>query len=539
MKTLYKSFISVLFSVSLFSCSESLLNEKPLSSFSPENAYVTLPQFEQAIWDMHLYVRDGLLFYTDGGEVWGLFAGTDQSYDPVNTGTGPFSDYSLITPGYYWFNSYYSRFYQLVAKANAVISRSTSQWSELTVDQQNYVIASGKFFRAFAYRGLAQLYGGVPKVDSEVVSPKRDYVRASRREIYELCRDDLIFAAQYLPKPAAQRGALSAAIANHLLSEIYICLSDWDNAIKAASAVIDDPQYELMKIRFGTRINRDGDVFYDLSREGNINREGGNKETLWALQYQYSIPGGQNNNIAWNAGYGGGRAWICRWWTLMDPDGKAGTVAVNTMCRGASFMRPTYYASTEVFKSDWNDMRNSQYNIQRDFHYNNPASAYFGQKITNLYNESDTLMAYYPSINKVWDYPFPSDFTQAQTFRDYAMARLSETYLLRAEAYLGKGEKELAANDINEVRGRANATPCSANDVDIDYILDERTRELFTEELRHLTLCRLGKLYERTKKYNPFSGKNIKPHNNLWAIPTQVIDANTDAVIEQNEGYSK
>lgn len=178
---------------------------------------------------------------------------------------------------------------------------------------------------------------------------------------------------------------------------------------------------------------------------------------------------------------------------------------------------------------------------KRNFYYNNPASSYYKQLITreNLFNEADTIMAFYPYIMKVTDYPHESDYTQAQSFRDVAVMRLAETYLLRAEAYLGMGRKDLAAADINELRKRAHAeTMCTEAEVSIDYILDERTRELLTEEFRMLTLCRLGKLYERVVKYNDFkAGKTISEHNNLWAIPQNEIDANTDVKIENNPGY--
>lgn len=61
---------------------------------------------------------------------------------------------------------------------------------------------------------------------------------------------------------------------------------------------------------------------------------------------------------------------------------------------------------------------------------------------------------------------------------DWYMLRIAETYLIRAEAYLALGEKSKAAADINVLRDRANASYCTAADIDIDYILDERAREL-------------------------------------------------------------
>ena len=49
MKTIYHLLLAVVASAGLVSCSTDLLDEKPKSSYSPENAYVTLAQFNQAI----------------------------------------------------------------------------------------------------------------------------------------------------------------------------------------------------------------------------------------------------------------------------------------------------------------------------------------------------------------------------------------------------------------------------------------------------------------------------------------------------------
>ena len=122
-------------------------------------------------------------------------------------------------------------------------------------------------------------------------------------------------------------------------------------------------------------------------------------------------------------------------------------------------------------------------------------------------------------------------------FRDVYAIRLAETYLLRAEAYLGAGNQQLAANDINAVRGRAQAPAVVAGDVDIDYILDERARELYMEEFRLLTLSRLGKLVETTRKNNPHDGNTYDDHNDLWPIPFSEIEKNIEAELKQNPGY--
>lgn len=536
MKNIFKVIATLLLLVNFSSCNESLLDEVPLDFLSPENAYISPAQFDLAVSELHRTVR-AIYHPTDGAMFFALFHGTDQAYNAESLNTGSFADYSLITSGYWWFQWYYREYYLLIAKSNTIIAKANGKYAKFaTEDEKNLVIAQARFFRGYAYRCLAHLYGGVPKIDYEVEKPIKNFTRASREEIYALCRDDFDFAAKKLPSKAAGKGELIVGVANHFLSEIYICLKDYDKAIEAASQLINDPQYGLMTERFGARISREGDVFWDLFRKGNVNRADGNKETLWAMQFEYNVAGGNATDVAW-MGYNGERGWGPRYWTLKDPDGKAGTIECDSLGRGASWVRPTYYAHTQVFADDWNDMRNSKYNMKRDFYYNQPNSAYFGKKIEKLYNEADTLMAFYPYVMKVTDWPHDGNFAQAQVFRDVALARLAETYLLRAEAYLGKGDKSKAAADINVVRDRAHAKRVAPDKVDIDYILDERTRELLSEEYRQITLCRLGKLYERTLKYNPIAGKTVKPKNNLWAIPQAEIDLNTDAVINNNDGF--
>jgi hypothetical protein len=94
--------------------------------------------------------------------------------------------------------------------------------------------------------------------------------------------------------------------------------------------------------------------------------------------------------------------------------------------------------------------------------------------------------------------------------------------------------------DINVVRSRAKAKPVTPEEVDIDYILDERIRELYLEEMRMVILLRMGKLVDRVKRFhdNPLlPGAGIKDHNNLWPIPQNQIDLNYGADFKQNPGY--
>ena len=79
------------------------------------------------------------------------------------------------------------------------------------------------------------------------------------------------------------------------------------------------------------------------------------------------------------------------------------------------------------------------------------------------------------------------------------------------------------------------ASEISSSDVDIDFILDERGRELFGEAPRRIDLCRTGKYLERVRALNP----EAEPldHHVLLPIPQSAIDLNTGAELEQNPDY--
>ncbi len=115
--------------------------------------------------------------------------------------------------------------------------------------------------------------------------------------------------------------------------------------------------------------------------------------------------------------------------------------------------------------------------------------------------------------------------------------RLSETYLLLAEAYLGLNDADNAAKAVNVVRNRAKASSVSASQMDMDFLLDERIRELVGEESRRFTLVRTGKYVDRVRKYNEVLRNTVDEHHALWPVPKTIIDANRDIEFPQNPGY--
>ncbi|RQP16568.1 MAG: RagB/SusD family nutrient uptake outer membrane protein [Parapedobacter sp.] len=566
MKKILTSFSCLVLLFVSFSCKD-VLEEKPLDFYSPENSFVSYDDYQRGLTDLYAKVRTICYAAT---EYKPYLTATDIAQDGRYQLTARFGGHTnYLVPTNSDVLLHWRSWYKIVSNANTILARVGN--SRLTDDEKTLITAEAKFFRAFAYRFLVYLWGGVPLITEEVTAPKADFVRASKAEVLEQIISDATEAANNLP-PINQvtDGKVSNLVAQQLLAETYIALERYDEAIAAASVVIDDPNTDLMQNRFGSMANQNpqdellnftqpGDVYWDLFRVGNQNRSSGNREALWVIQYETDIPGGILEST-------GGYAHMhtlervagpASWLTLRDPDGEEGAIGVpmsdyNTGGAGVSLMMNTDFFLYDLWESDWNnDIRNAPHNIVRDLVYTNPVSAWYGKSAVE--NPGSTL------IEQPWRwYPHPSKITTpgqhpdgvyvnkslgtikntaGALYRDRYMMRLAETYLLRAEAYLGKGDQQNAANDINAVRQRSKATPVEPADVTLDYILDERARELVYEEPRRITLHRTGKLVERVRKYNTLNKDEIQDYHQLWPIPYSEIEANKDAVLEQNPGY--
>jgi len=548
-KTIY--IILVFIAVSVGACKESYLNETPLDKFSPENLLVNKAGFESVIYALHLSARD-----EEGPNIPAMAVGTDVATSGVGDGRF-FNNYKEITPTNGDVNQWWDWAYTKVIKnANLIITRAENPDIKWTEAEKNAIVGEAKFFRAYAYNVLVNTYNGVPIIDKELTEPKYDFVRASRLEVLTFIEKDLDFAVQYLPNVATDSkkdGRIYKAAAYHLLSEVCISLGQetksntyYDKSIQSATKVIDGSSgvYKLMTSRFGN-LARPGDVYSDLFWTGQQNRTSGNLETIWALQYEYLTPGGGtniNNHVRW---------WGPKFEDVTDPTGKK-LLVNDSLGRSQGGVRPNNYYFYDIWKEDRNDMRNSKYNIRRTWIWNNPASpTYLGKPVktvveggkvyilkldgTKSTSTVDSVRAFYPQIRKI-EGLLPGGPANGRTDNDQYRMRLAETYLLRAEAYFHKGDLLSATNDINVVRARAKAKLATSAQINLDYILDERARELTVEEPRRKTLCRLGILVDRVKKYN-MKSKDIEAYHQWWPIPQKAIDANRGAELIQNPGY--
>ena len=179
-----------------------------------------------------------------------------------------------------------------------------------------------------------------------------------------------------------------------------------------------------------------------------------------------------------------------------------------------------------------------------------------------LDNDSKGMFGFrhYPSLKKFQDNTRTGGPFDNNGGKDIVHMRLGETYLIAAEAALGLNDAALAAQLINVLRVRAACDPGPAtapklcatshkadpsilvapSDITLDFIMDEREREMGGELMRWDDIRRPGVAFflQRVKKGNPYAAPNVQDKHYLRPIPAAQIQGVTGpAPYPQNPGW--
>ncbi len=445
--------------------------------------------------------------------------------------------------------------YEIVNASNTIIYYSDQDvdWTGGADTPENNklrVVAEARALRGWAYRRLAYSWGDVPLSLEYRESIKTDWERTPVATVRRAVISDYKFAQQYVPTEASLQGRITKGAVQTLLAEMYLTIGKPDSALYWCNQVINNPAYELTTSRYGVyQDDPTGSAFGDMFKEGNQNREQGNKEALWVFQFElYSSIDEQGHELS--------RATIGTYNSI-----KIGGVAPlqYTVQRGGR--GKSYFGATKWWIDSYEntDDRAQNYILRTSFRLQTLEEnniGYIGtgflpaDKLPPGYNYGDTIWLNWDqditaTRYKVNDWPYSRKGEGTSTidvqadfaWTDQIYIRLADTYLLKAEAQYKLGDATGAAGTINVIRNRSHATPITAADVNIDFILDERSRELFIEEERRMTLLRTHKWFERTKAHNFFGGEKITLRDTIFPIPQDVIDANLSKPFPQNPGY--
>ncbi|UKT63588.1 RagB/SusD family nutrient uptake outer membrane protein [Pedobacter mucosus] len=502
---------------------------------------------------------------------------------------------SILTP--------WNRNYSNINLCNAIL-QFAPQVSMSDV-QRNVLMGEARYLRAHYYLLLVEQFGAVPLDlgSGDLVFTDVAYYGFNRipfndvlKKDYQAMISDLIFASQNLPITRPTNAfKLSQSAALHLLSKVYLYrgysdvkeATDFNNAYKTAMELINN------RAKYGTDLLPD---YSQVHKQGNDY----NREILYSVE---RLPLNNSNNEVANPGSDfADKVNLAN--NLFNANYQnAATVGGVSLIddrplqygRPLRQLAPTPYVFNKVFAEKINDVRydatfrvlwkvatlrtgadletfktkltsvgfalgdTAIYLAPTDARATQLKAAGKKYKIlgpSEYWSNQNKTNQLYPNLKK-YDDSVRNNF-QDVSGRPYIVAKLSEVYLIGAEAALQDGHPADAVPLINTLRERAafrsglsaadlttrkTAMDITVGQINLDFILDERTRELCGEGLRWPDLAVRKKLVERVKLYNPDGAPNVKDFHNLRPIPQSQIQSVVDPAGDpnrnkyQNPGY--
>lgn len=380
--------------------------------------------------------------------------------------------------------------------------------------------AEARFLRALSYWHGLDLFGGIPIVTQEQPIGGAPPQSNTRQEVFEFVESELLAITdgegeEDLPPIGqaeygrADRAAAYMVLANlYLNAEVYTGEARYGDAIEYASRVIDSGAFSLQtegrgsfsayeRLFLADNQTADGVVFAIPHDGENTQHYGG---TQFLTHAAVGPPMDSTGNI--NEDYG-----------------------VDFGYQGLRVTEPSY----NLFSSA--DDRGIFYTTAHSLEINNLLDfrdGYASVKYKNVTSNGT------PGVNLT----FPDT--------DYPMFRLAEAYLIYAEAVLrgGSGGSESQARTLmNDLRERAglgrDVGTQNGPSLTLDFILDERGRELFWEARRRMDLIRYG-LFTGDQYLWPWKGgvqggTSLADYRALYPIPASELQVNPN--LEQNTGY--
>lgn len=485
--------------------------------------------------------------------------------------------------------SLYTNFYKSIQLANAVIA-----YGETTAESsvRSQYVAEARFVRAWDYFMLVQLFGRVPLVTQMFDAAQMNFEQASIGDIYNFIIsefEELQGSDSALPDYSSSNvGRANKRAAKFFLAKAYLTRgwlngqgyesqeeniaqsSDFQNAARYA---VDAINGEVPSISIENA--------FDISNEQNA-------EIFWSVQFSSETLGTPSEDGSYQqaqfGAYLGGAEYpktkaidgnespflrLLQMYTrgdgrleqtfMLELRGSTPTTIDSyfdyynapTTTPIAVYYAPTWATSADTAAWRADDPYGLKTNTTITMSVAEGGLAPRQQVVeswTNRRNEDCGV----PCIKKFDDYTATSMANRSTrcSTHDVVLARLGEAYLIAAEAYQQMGDNTNAARYINLLRqrpgtiksGYVSAMTVADSDINIDFILDERARELAGEYVRWFDLKRTHKLVEYVTRYNEdgVTENDMRGADGnykiLRPIPQDAIDKNQTAM-QQNPGY--
>jgi hypothetical protein len=461
--------INLLFIVA--SCKKDVLDTKPLNDFT-----------EQDVWtDYNLGIAYINEIYANlpGDIVNRNLDGATEIEDPNNLAQRTYNVGEVTTVNSP-FSDAWDEDYAQIARINLFLANFNPQNGD--PDQAKTLRGEALFLRAFFYRELNDLFGGVPIIDK--AQSLNDNLLVSRNT-YDECvafiLKDLDEASSVLPMPSdAQVGRANKGAALALKSRVLLYaasplhnptndMGKWQSASEAALAVIQGG--------FGYSLYPDYNQLFLVDN---------NQEVIFDIQYQYPYRSTQNDYVLNPSGLNGafGRArptenFVERYEmtngkSITDP--ASGYDAQNPYVN-----RDKRFYSTVLYNGvQWRGVTVETFN-----------DGAFGPGVNDIYKSGDHMTGYY--TKKFLSQKNPIIFQDYRADENWILIRYGEILLNYAEAQLALGNDDVARQYINLVRERAGQPDLSGSlsgSTLLDKYMNERTIELAFEEQHYFDVRR-------------------------------------------------
>lgn len=548
MKRYINLFIMILLGAGLLAACNKQLEEYNPSGLTVDQVFSTPEGFETLVNAAYSYNRwwygkeEGWNIAEMGTDLW--TSGTGDKYPDLTQYINLQASNSVM--GVMW-----RQLYSAINLCNTGLARVGN--AGLTEDRRVIREAELRFLRAFYYWHIVETWGGVHFTVTETTGVETTANRTPVDTFYAQIFRDLDVAVANLPRTTGDYGRVTKGAAMAFLARMCLTRGQNDRAAALADSVINNYGYALQA------------KYADLWRMDNLQ----NKEIVWAVNYMKNLVFNDRLDATlYPNGHSRGANNGHLMFTMKYDDL---TGMQRDIANGRPFNRymPTLYL-LELF----NERADARFDgsFKSVWYCNNLATARRGMKLGDTaiictkyvvsnadtagkpYRVYDRNISYLPdgggsdrthyiSLKKFED-PTRTGRDEEQSARDAYIIRLAELYLIAAEAQINLGNKGKAAEYITKLRERATIPGHEAEmavtdaDMTIDFILEERARELAGEQLRWFDLKRTGKLETMIDAHNPDAAKNFQSFHTVRPIPQDQIDAVTNkAEFTQNPNY--
>ena len=526
------------------------LTEHPVTGIT--SAYYNTPAgFEAAVNAMYQPMRNH--WPLERGATMTVF-GTDEYTKGADGSYKFFNDYTAQLNGDVdyirdtWFD-----FYKGINTANTVIAAAPT--ANLADALKATRVGEAKFLRALYYFTLVRTYGDIPIYTEPNTGVTTETNREPVAKVFDLIIKDLTEAEAALPDKAGNFGRADKPAVQHLLGEVYLTRAGTSNtspdlalAEAKLAAVASNSRFSLVpRYRDLWRIDNEANsevVFSIQFTADPLTTGSGNKLHLYWTP-AYDLEPGMLRDIANDRPF---RRWRQTKWLLALWD--------RTKDSRYEDMHKVVWISNNPNNIPKNANGTPKFVVGDTAFYmpglpTIPAAMRAATRY-KLYGEDEYTDAMFPNLNKYLD-PTRTSTNQEEGQRDHPIFRLANTYLMLAEVLIRQGKVNEGLVWLNKVRTRAakpgfeaamqvtaaDLSTSSSGTDPIEFILDERARELTGETTRWFDLKRTGRLVgtlSRVKKWNVAAAANIQDFHALRPLPNVEI-LNSTGNMKQNPGY--